>query len=290
MARRRPANVTNSAPSVEFKHVLDDPPPTKNSVAAANYHWTLHEQDTLHEMIGINCLFPVDFPENPSQQQIIDALNNRKRFGDIPNDAIEKILDVMRVPKDRRRLAGELLDVMVRRILSVHDYFGIDFYGKTARAQIARIAKGAEDLADLLVQLDDVASVSLSEALSGGCGPGEELVKLTSTNDPIRAYEILLRQLATCARLQSMPKPKSDPHRPRGSIKHPAFYLLLRDLRRLTEWIGGSLTYRMANGRLKGTAPIVLEMLRPYLPGVIPRELSYSTIRRALLQKAQQST
>jgi hypothetical protein len=96
------------------------------------YHWTLDELDTLHELSGINRLWPVDFPEDASSQQVIDALHSRKRFGDIPDDAIEKIVDVMRVPEGYRRLAGELLDVTFCT-LRVYAYLSMDFYGKTTR-------------------------------------------------------------------------------------------------------------------------------------------------------------
>jgi hypothetical protein len=37
-----------------------------------------------------------------------------------------------------------------------------------------------------------------------------------------------------------------------------------------------------ARGELKGTAPAVLEILKPHLQGIVPDKLSYSTLRRML--------
>jgi hypothetical protein len=302
IARKRPIEISDKG-SIEI------------SGKVGPYHWTLDEMDTLHELAGINRLWPVDFPENASEQQVIDALHSRKRFGDIPDDAIEKIVDVMCVPESHRRLAGELLDVTVTATLKVHDYLGMDFYGKTTRAQLDSVVKDAEQLARSLRQLDRVASKSINEALlefhrapsrahqqplaqrrsekharyRPGALFGPSFVIDTLATDSIRFYHQLLLRLAIAAKIHSMPKPKSVSHRPRGSIKHPAFHFLLRDLRRSMKPVGGRLTCRMENGRLKGTIPVVLEMLRPYLRDVIPPKLSYSSIRRALLQKAPQT-
>jgi len=211
-------------------------------------------------------------------------------YGDIPDDAKQKILDVMRVPKDEfdRRLPAAFLDDSVRDTLYAHKYLSSDFYGKKPRAQNARVATDAERLLEDLRLLDSVARKSLDDALLEE--PGPHLVQYSAnsfTFRPIFAYERLLRLLAKCARLKSMRKPKGDPHRPRRSVKHPAFHLLLRDLRELKECFGGRrpLTCWRENGELKGTVPTVVEMLRPCLPGVIPEKLSYSSIRRAL-QKA----
>jgi hypothetical protein len=290
-------------PSVEFNYDPDDPPPVDTSEVWPNPsldagpirpgrspHWTLDKLDMLAELGGVSRLLPPDFPEDASPQEVIDAVNRRQRSSGLPQDVIERILDVMRVPDGGRRLlAEEYLDVTVTATLNVHSYLSMDFYAKTTRAQINRVAESAEQLREALSQLDAVAYESLTEALLGYSGPAELFAKqrLFET-PPVEVCKRLVQKITICAELVSMPKPKSDPHRPQGSLKHPAFHFLLRDLRRLiVEEAGGSLTYRVVDGRLKGTAPIVLEILRPYLPGVIPHKLSYSSIRRALLRKAR---
>ena len=77
----------------------------------------------------------------------------------------------------------------------------------------------------------------------------------------------------------SQPK-KKDPHRPRGSTQNPVLRMLILDLQvSIVQGAQGKLTLRKDGTDIRGTLPAVLEILRPYLPDVIPVMLPYTTLR-----------
>jgi hypothetical protein len=83
-----------------------------------------------------------------------------------------------------------------------------------------------------------------------------------------------LRYLAT-----SRPKNRVS-NRPRGSTKNPILRDLILDLHyAIVDRARGKLTLYGGGGQIRGTLPAVLEILRPYLPEVIPMKLPYETLR-----------
>ena len=76
-------------------------------------------------------------------------------------------------------------------------------------------------------------------------------------------------------------KPKNRvANRPRGSRQRPVLRRLILNLYiSIVERAQGKLTLYGGSGKAKGTLPGVLEILRPYLPEVIPAKLPYETLR-----------
>jgi hypothetical protein len=86
--------------------------------------------------------------------------------------------------------------------------------------------------------------------------------------------DVPLRYLAT------LPPKNRVSNRPRGSSQNPVLRRLILNLYIfIVERARGKLTLSGGSGKAKGTLPRVLEVLRPYLPDVIPVELPYETLR-----------
>jgi hypothetical protein len=79
-------------------------------------------------------------------------------------------------------------------------------------------------------------------------------------------------------------KKKGVSHRPPKSYKNRGFEVLIAVLYRvIVVEAQGSLTLR-DSGDLKGTLPLVLEVLRPYVPGVPPAKIPFSRLHRSLVR------
>jgi hypothetical protein len=110
--------------------------------------------------------------------------------------------------------------------------------------------------------------------------------------DPLTRVRRLLLSLAdaaSAARLEAEPT-RRDPWRPKGSVKTSNLHLFVSRLYRDVIRVQGKLTAseNIKTGQLQGTLPDVLDLLRPYLPGVIPErhELSRKTLER-IIRKAK---
>lgn len=94
-----------------------------------------------------------------------------------------------------------------------------------------------------------------------------------------------IRALADGAHATSLSKEKKVPHRPRKSYKNRSFQFLIAALYRvIVVEAQGSLTLWQDAGDLKGTLPVVLDVLRPYIPRVLPVRIPFSTLHRALVR------
>jgi hypothetical protein len=94
-----------------------------------------------------------------------------------------------------------------------------------------------------------------------------------------------IRALAGGAHAASLSKEKKAPHRPRKSFKNRALNFLVAALYRvIVVEAQGSLTLWQDAGDLKGTLPVVLDVLRPYIPGVLPVRIPFSTLHRSLVR------
>ena len=88
----------------------------------------------------------------------------------------------------------------------------------------------------------------------------------------------------------SQPKNR-DPNRPLGSSQNPILRTLVLELySSIVDTARGKLTLYVHGGEIRGTLPAVLEVLRPYMPEVIPVKLPYETLRdiRKSAREAQQ--
>ena len=94
-----------------------------------------------------------------------------------------------------------------------------------------------------------------------------------------------IRALADGAHAASQSKEKKVPNRPLQSYKNRALNLLIHALYRvIVVEAQGSLTLWQDAGDLKGTLPVVLDVLRPYIPGVLPVRIPFSTLHRSLVR------
>jgi hypothetical protein len=133
---------------------------------------------------------------------------------------------------------------------------------KEMRTPFRRISKLRSQLLKELDELDD-------EVFQAS---GVERVSIVGLITAL--LDVPLRYLAT-----SQPKNRVS-NRPRGSMKNPILRRLILNLYiSIVERARGKLTLFVGSRKAKGTLPAVLEVLRPYLPNVIPVELPYETLR-----------
>jgi hypothetical protein len=94
-----------------------------------------------------------------------------------------------------------------------------------------------------------------------------------------------IHSLAEAARSASEQK-KKDSHRPSRAFKNRGLHFLIEALYGLVvEQAEGELTlWQDSAGDLKGTLPAVLEVLRPYIPGLLPNKMHFSNLHRALVR------
>jgi hypothetical protein len=133
---------------------------------------------------------------------------------------------------------------------------------KEMRAPFRRISHLRSQLLKALDELDDeVFQASGVERVS--------VVGLLTV-----LLDVPLRYLAA-----SKPKNRVS-NRPRGSRQNPILRRLILNLyMSIVEGAQGKLTLHGGGGEIRGTLPAVLEILRPYLPEVIPVKLPYETLR-----------
>ena len=134
-------------------------------------------------------------------------------------------------------------------------------------------------------QLRQVAQ--MAEALHSGIQllEGSALMRLESKYFALLPILKEIRALADAARSASLRKKEEVSHRPPKSFKSRGFELLIHGLYRLiVVKAQGTLTLWQDAGDLKGTLPLVLEVVRPYIPGILPVNISFSTLHRSLVR------
>ena len=127
----------------------------------------------------------------------------------------------------------------------------------------------------------------MAEALHSGIQllEGSALLRLKSEYFAVLPLLYEIRALADAARSASLPKKNGVSHRPPESFKSRGFELLIHGLYRLiVVKAQGTLTLRQYAGDLKGTLPFVLEVVRPYIPGILPVNIPFSTLHRSLVR------
>jgi hypothetical protein len=99
--------------------------------------------------------------------------------------------------------------------------------------------------------------------------------------DRVSVVGLLAALLDVPLRYFAVSQPKKEvSHRPQGSTQNPALHMLIFGLyASIVQEAQGKLTLRKDVNDIRGTLPAVLEILRPYLPEVIPVMLPYETLR-----------
>jgi hypothetical protein len=172
---------------------------------------------------------------------------------------------------------------MIWAVLYTNHVRRLDFKSSRTRRQIRRVARMAKELVTAIEQLDEPARLMMIAIEQRGA----RFVR----GDPNSVrLNVLCRQIQTLADEASVWAERTKPvSRPRSGhrFRHPALPLLVEWLHReIVKKGGGTLTLSedALSGRPTGTLPKVLEILRPYLPGVVPEHpgLSRKTLERML--------
>jgi hypothetical protein len=183
-------------------------------------------------------------------------------FGPDQPQVLTEIFRVAGVPTDRicdelafevgQAVENALLEQRIRNLKRKKEVRGP--FRRIAHLR-AQLLKELDELEDEVFQASGVERVSV-------IGPVAALL------------DVPLRYLPTL-------RPKNRvSNRPRGSRQKPVLRRLILNLYiSIVERAQGKLTLYGGSGKAKGTLPAVLEILRPYLPEVIPAKLPYETLR-----------
>jgi hypothetical protein len=185
---------------------------------------------------------------------------------------------------------------------------------RTPTVLLNRIAESARKLFRYLIQLeqtdftalDDVICLILPRVLlRARFNPSTTQLEVGCDRSwaflNVHEYADLISGLTSCAdvarRKLSLPEaarrigvgvvkikpPAVQGNRPVTKVLHPNLAVFVRDLRELIVYKGkGNLTLWRdpVSSETKGTLPAVLNVLRPYLPDVVPEHISYRTLQR----------
>jgi hypothetical protein len=210
----------------------------------------------------------------------------------IPTSLPDQILTATKVPNQRlSAIRTRIKSAIIERMVSER----VDREWnrkKEIRAPFLRIARQTEKLLKSVQQLEPELRRTLTASLT--MEEEENFLKLGEFWLPylgteVVPYERELRRFAELARRAGAKPKRTVSHRPRFSIRHRALLsLIVRLYELIVETAGGELTLwdDVTHGKLKGTLPAILEILRPILPSTIPDRgnLNYSTLSRFLRQ------
>jgi hypothetical protein len=193
----------------------------------------------------------------------------------LPNELVERIAIAVNAknPDALRRHTFTSypadLAIMIEAVWCIHHRQMISFDKITLR-QIKQ--------ADTILQL--------SEKLECAIVSSDESVKLRLQDVAARKLPLdEIRDLAVAARSVAQPKRAKISNRPAGTLKHRALDLLVGGLYGLIVLEAqGEMTLweDHSTGRLCGTLPAVLELLRPWVSGVLPEKVPFSTLYRSI--------
>ena len=201
------------------------------------------------------------------------AIGAREWIGPDQQRALTEIFHLARVPKERISYeVGSEVSMPVDRALFDHRIRNLKGR-KEMRVPFRRIAQLRSQLLKALDELDD-------EVFQAS---GVERVPIVGLLTAL--LDVSLRYLTA-----SQPKNRVS-NRPRGSRQNPILRRLILQLySSIVDRARGKLTLYVDGGEIRGTLPAVLEVLRPYMPDVIPVKLPYETLRdiRKSAREAQQ--
>jgi len=172
----------------------------------------------------------------------------------------------------RRTFSTHPMDVsLLMTAVVFEDYLQKFKFRSPTRRQIKKmelVAKNAEELEKTIELLEE-----------------PERFRLQNAHASLRQSRAEIRKLANAARSAATSVKENVSDRPLHSFKHNALNLLIAGLYpRIVIEAGGELTLWQdcATGQVNGTLPDVLELLRPYLEGILPEKMHFSTLYRAL--------
>jgi hypothetical protein len=194
----------------------------------------------------------------------------------LSKDTLNAIIRTTRVPKEKHSIARNCIR---RAVQEVFDEF-VAPLPKIPPSCFKRIVQVSDEFVGELDQLDGRAAQLLDIFL--------KLFLKNFSRTPLKNLKSDARTLSEVARRLAR-KRKNPPHRPRGSRQNRPFHNLVHKLYiAIVERSHGTFAVQKHSdtGKPKGTVPAVLQLLRPYLQEIIPKQLSYSTMRRMLIATA----
>jgi hypothetical protein len=193
----------------------------------------------------------------------------------LPAEVLDRIATIVNarnpVALRRRTFPTHPMDaalILTGAVFQVHlQRFGFESPTRKQIKQIKKVAKIAEELECSVQILEQPALFRLENAYRRKL-PLDEI-----------------HNLADAARSASEQKKKVS-HRPSRTFNNRGLHFLIEALYGLiVVHAEGELTLSQDSaGDLKGTLPAVLEVLRPYIPGVLPKKMHFSTLYRALVR------
>ena len=239
-----------NATSGAFTLRIQTPLGALSTVIPQNSRWQLVYCDGNNNIV----VSPVQNPQGTS--------GAREWVGPERERVLTEIFDVACVPLNRRTSEVRFgVDWALERAMFVHRVRKLK-RRKEMKVPLRRIANLSRELLKALHELDDevfqvcrVDRVSVSGLVAA-------------------LLDVPLRYFAV-----SQPK-KEVSHRPHGSTQNPELRMLILGLYvSIVQEAQGKLTLRKDVHDIRGTLPAVLEILRPYLPEIIPVMLPYETLR-----------
>jgi hypothetical protein len=203
----------------------------------------------------------------------------------LPSELIDQIATVVRAKNPsilRRRILLNHpigLALLIEAVWFEHYKQALNYDRLTQRQtkQIKKVGKLAEKLEETIKLLDEPSRV-----------------RLCSGTDKSRLALDEIRNLVVAVRSAVQPSRSKISHRPPRTFKDRAFHFLIEGLyTQIVVEAEGKLTLWQASttGKVGGTLPKVLELLRPYVSDVLPKKMRFSTLYRAVARakKAQSS-
>jgi hypothetical protein len=199
-------------------------------------------------------------PSSPHASHM--AIGAREWIGPDQQQSLTEIFHLACVPKERISYeVGSEVSMAVDRALFDHRIRNLK-RRKEMRVPFRRIAQLRSQLLKALDELDDE-------------------VFQASGVERVPVVGLLTALLVVPLRYLAASQPKNRvPNRPRGSRQNPILRRLILELySSIVDGAQGKLTLYVAGGEIRGTLPAVLEVLRPYMPEIIPMKLPYETLR-----------
>jgi hypothetical protein len=198
----------------------------------------------------------------------------------ISNADLTKILCLTKVPVRRHRIVRTALLVAISTAHGSTAHQGGRRRSRLETLSLQAVARRAQALHDAIDRLAKNQDKSASDFFWrwAACDDEEDEFDLSELQSRLETLT------ESCDR-QSSPRSKKPPHRPPGTVQHPALRFTITKLHEAIEAQGRgelSLWRDAASGKWKGTVPPMLAILRGCLPLIVPANLPYATLRRVL--------
>jgi hypothetical protein len=196
-----------------------------------------------------------------------EPLSLLRIYGPLPDDGIFEIIDLMRIPSNKRADAA-------LGMLSFGDW-------------IFSHREGGGSLIDNIKHFDRIASLCdrLLKELDIINAAGRTFLEFRcAANGADNIFSLRQYRAATQSLMRNVTfvKRKRAAHRPKGAVKNPELKALVLELYRLAKKYDGRLTLGldMRTHKSNGSLPKILRIIHQHFPKIIPTEVPYHTLHR----------